>query len=432
MKVRCYVAPDMRTALAAARREQGGDVIIVGQRRVEGGLELITAEQYDAALLTAFAPRSRAAPRSAAEPAVTVTPDLRPAGAVAGATAKEPVAQARAAGANGTREVGTARSETLWTREPVIEQMRKELRSLRGLLHNQLASLAWTDLRYRHPLWPYLLRRAVSAGIAPRLAHDLVQRVPDSLSFDQGWRDMAALLVRLLRVTDDDLMARGGAAVLLGATGVGKTTLVCKLAAQFALRHGNNAVAVIAADSLRIAAQEQLQSIGRSMGITVLAVAGVEQLLPAVEGLNERKLVLIDTAGMGCPDRNLQPTLAALKDCAPRVKPYVVASAASQRRDLQRIFERYAPVSPSGVMLTKLDETALLGTALSAAILCRLPVAYVSAGQRIPEDCEAADAGTLVQRALAEDAADDQVDNSEVDLMLENLFSEEDQSRARA
>jgi len=142
MTMRRYVAPDMRTALAAARREQGGDVIIVGRRAVEGGLELITAEEYDEALLTA-----------GVRQAMTSAPPMT----------KELIAQARAADANGMREVGTARSETLWTREPVIEQMREELRSLRGLLHDQLSSLAWRE-RPRVTDDENLVQRAFAEG----------------------------------------------------------------------------------------------------------------------------------------------------------------------------------------------------------------------------------------------------------------------------
>ena len=437
MKVRRYFAPDMRTALAAARREQGGDVIILGQRRVEGGLELITADEYDEALLAAFTPRKSGSTTTApAETAKSV--------AQAYSIAEPPAtrkATERAPGAKPVAKVGTERprpatkepattrpgnavqGDTLWTREPVMEQMHNELRSLRGLLQQQFATLAWNDLRQRHPLWAYLLRRAVSVGVSPRLARELVQHVAGSLSFDQGWEKFLALFAQRLRVTGDDLLTEGGAAVLVGPTGVGKTTLVCKLAAQFALRHGNRAVALITADSQRIAAHQQLRSFGRIMNIPVRSVSGVDELLPALDSVYDRKLILVDTAGMSHRDDRLDVTLAALRDCTPLVKTYVVASTATQGRDLEGIFERYRAASPVATMLTKLDETSYLGPALSAVILHELPVAYASGGQRIPEDCEAAVADRLVRRALIVAGADKHVEKSEVDLMMEELFS---------
>ncbi|MGQ0656630.1 MAG: flagellar biosynthesis protein FlhF [Chromatiales bacterium] len=434
MKVRRYFAPDMRTALAAARREQGGDAIIVGQRRVEGGLELITADEYNETLLAAFTP---------AEPArmVARADETAPAPAAGGAVARAsqpPAAGTSAEGkaaaasqATSSPRTGTAQAETPWTREPVIEQMRNELRSLRSLLQNQFASLAWTDLRQRRPLWAYVLRRALGAGVNPRLARKLVQRVQGSLSLDHGWERFVVLFTRLLRVTGDDLMTRGGAAVLLGPTGVGKTTLVCKLAAQFALKHGNRTVALITADSQRFAAHEQLRSFGRITGITVRAVAGVDELLPALESVCDRKLILVDTAGMSRGDRNLDATLAALRASAAVVQSYIVASAATPARDLDDTFARYAPVSPVGVMLTKLDETTQLAPALSAAILRRLPIVFVSGGQRIPEDCEAAVAERLVRRALG-GAVEMHAENSEVDLMMEEVFNGNGSAHAHA
>lgn len=477
MKLRRYFAPDMRTALAAARREQGADVMIVGQRKVDGGLELITAEEYDAEILashtppkpsfravvddsgedgapvpsarrpdTAARPSAPAPQRSGVKPYVfpqAPAIDRNPSAAARAPAARPgsvrtqagPAARAEAA-ANGSaaesRRNGAVRGEPLWTREPVMDQMQQELRSLRGLLQQQFATLAWSDMRQRNPLGAYLLRRAVGAGVTPRLARDLAQSVSATLSFDQGWEKFLSLYAQRLRVSGNDLMERGGAAVLVGPTGVGKTTLVCKLAARFALRHGAREVALITTDSQRIAAHEQLRSFGRIMGIPVRVAAGMEELLPALDAVYDRKLVLVDTAGMGPRDRRIDITLAALRDCAPLVRSFVVASAATPARDLDAIFARYAPAMPAGVMLTKLDDATLLAPALSAAILHQLPVAYVSGGQRIPEDVEVAAASTLVKRAIAATSADSQAERGEVDLMMEELFGGGDKVHARA
>jgi flagellar biosynthesis protein FlhF len=455
MKVRRYFAPDMRSALAAARREQGADVMIVGQRRVDGGLELLTAEGDEAEVMRVFAPAgaaSRASADSDTDEAAIVTIASKHTDATPPASPhKAPVASAtNLAGAKrrvapqvsaqvpataikapkrpeqstgtraGTRvkqqgspatngapaKASVAHSQTLWTHEPVIEQMHNELRSMRGLLQQQTAAQAWNALRQRHPMAAHLLRRSVSVGVAPRLAQGLVQIVPGSLSFDQGWEKFHHLFAQRLRVTGDELLERGGAAVLLGPTGAGKTTLACKLAAQFALRHGKGSVALVTADSQRIAAHEQLRSFGRIMGMPVRVIAGVEQLRPAIEEVYDHRLVLVDTAGMSHRDRRLDATFAAIRDCAPLVRPYLVASAATQARDLNAIFARYAPVSPAAVTLTKLDEASYLAPALSAAIVHQLAVAYVSAGQSIPEDCEVASAERLVARALGTAAAE--------------------------
>jgi flagellar biosynthesis protein FlhF len=507
VKVRRYFAPDMKTALAAARREQGADVMIIGQRRVDGGLELITADEYDEEIMAAYTPpkstfrtvvddrddeapppRRRSSDRNDAVENAPVTPaNVRPvaaeskppvvrpyvfpqvpptqparpaagnrrsdavqaaaveqertsAAAAVTASVKAASSGAQTSRPQPTRQPASDRREQrdqpvndrLWTREPVIEQMHEELRSLRGLLQQQFATLAWSDMRQRHPLAAYLLRRAVGAGIAPKLARDIAQQIEGSLSFDQGWEKFLGVFAQQLKVGGNDLIERGGAAVLLGPTGVGKTTLICKLAAQFALKHGARNVALVTADSQRIAAHEQLRSFGRIMGIPVRVAAGVEELLPVLDEVYDRKLVLVDTAGMGHRDRRLEVTLSALRDTAPLLRPYLVCSAATQARDLEAILERYSVVSPAAVMLTKLDEATWLSPVLSAAILHKLPVAYVSSGQRIPEDCEPASARALVHRALTSMPAEMQAGRGEVDLMMEELFRGGDKVHARA
>jgi flagellar biosynthesis protein FlhF len=490
----------MKTALAAARREQGADVMIIGQRRVDGGLELITADEYGEEILASYTPpkssfravvddseedarndaiaaaklsgsnavnpaarANNAGAATANKPALVrpyVFPQVPPSqparpaptannsraanatnnsstesnrtSAAAAVNAASKTTVARPANAAAARTDDRPVNEALWTREPVIEQMHRELRSLRGLLQQQFATLAWTDMRQKHPLAAYLLRRAVGAGISAPLARELAQQVESTLTFDQGWEKFLGLFARRLQIGGNDLLERGGAAVLLGPTGVGKTSLICKLAAQFALKHGAGNVALVTADSQRIAAHEQLRSFGRIMGIPVRIAAGVEELLPVLDEVYDRKLVLVDTAGMGHRDRRLDVTLSALKDTAPLMRPYLVASAATQARDLDAILARYAVVTPAALMLTKLDEASWLAPALSAAILHKLPVAYVSGGQRIPEDCVAASARTLVHRALLAMPTESQAGRGEVDLMMEELFRGGDKVHARA
>lgn len=430
MKVRRYLAADMRTALAEARREQGAEVVILSNRRVAGGIEIITADEYDEALIAAFTPKKETArpreekgiaaepPQAGAEPVASGQPavDLPPAPVEAGKPAPPPVERRQPATGD------TVLRETLWTREPVVEQMRAELRSLRGLLQQQFASLAWGTLGATHPLWASLLRKAACLGMNAGLSRELVQQVPETLTHEQAWRRFLALFTKRLAVEGDSLMTQGAAAAFVGPTGVGKTTLIAKLAARFALTHGARTVALITADSQRIAAREQLRSIGRILGIPVRVVGGAEELSLALESVYDRRLILVDTAGLSHRDAKVDEALGVLRECAPLLKTYVVASAATQARDLEQMLIRYAPVRPGAVMLTKLDETQYLAPALSAAILAGLPIAYVSAGQRIPEDCEAARAHALVSRAVAA-ARDRGDDDNEVDFAMEELFS---------
>jgi flagellar biosynthesis protein FlhF len=436
MKVRRYVAPDMRSALAAARRDQGPEVVILSNRRIDDGVELITADEYDVHLLDSIKPAQR---RESADPAPSAAlagktesasrkPAAESTGDAVAATyaaldaAPEPAEKPAAPAAPRQKSAGL-QSEQLWTREPVIEQMRNELKSLRGLLQQQIAGLAWGDLGHSHPLWAGLLRKAAVLGMAPRLAHDIAQTIPESMPMENAWRRFLAVFAKQLEVEDDSLMAQGGAVALVGPTGVGKTTMIAKLAARYALEHGPQSVALITADAQRIAAHEQLRSIGRILGIPVRIIDGAGDLVSALQSVMDRKLVLVDTAGMSHRDTRVEQMLDAIRRCSPLLRTYVVMSAATQGRDLDAILERYSAARPAGVMLTKLDETAYLAPALSAAIMHKLPVAYVSAGQRIPEDLEAARAHSLVSRAVAAASGATPANVADGDLTMEELFT---------
>jgi flagellar biosynthesis protein FlhF len=415
MKVRRYIAPDMRTALLEARRDQGEDVVILTNRRLGDSVELITADDYDESLLAAFTPKRDAAAATAAPAEAAI-----PARAEASPSAP-PAAPA----------VGAVMRETLWTRDSVFEQMQAELRSLRDMLQQQFAGLAWGAMGHTHPLWAGLLRRASRLGISARLARQLVQEVPEDLPVETGWRRLLALFARRLGIEGDRLLAAGGIAALVGPTGVGKTTLMAKLAARHALVHGPDSVALISADSQRIAAHEQLRSFGRILGIPVRVAGGAEELALALQAVCDRRLVLVDTAGMNHRDARVGEALAELLPRSPLLRTYVVVSAATQGRDLEQILDRYAPARPVAVMLTKLDETQYLAPALSAAILNDLPVAYVCGGQRIPEDCEPARAHALVSRAVAAVAGVGDDDCIETDLALEEVFGAGERGHAQ-
>ena len=440
MKVRRYVAPDMRTALAAARRDQGPDVVILSNRRIDGGVELITADEYDVQLLESFKPPQRNQSATAAPAAEEDrTPEIRVederqnstaeatrhtvTAAYAPPEADAERAEKRAPTIATRSKPADLHSENLWTREPVIEQMRDELRSLRGLLQQQVAGLAWGDLGHSHPLWAGLLRKAAVLGMAPRLAHEIAQTIPESLPMENAWRRFLALFAKRLQVEDDSLMTQGGTVALVGPTGVGKTTMIAKLAARFALKHGPQSVALITADAQRIAAHEQLRSIGRILGIPVRVIDGPGELVSALQAVMDRRLVLVDTAGMSHRDTRVDQMLDALRRCSPLLRTYVVMSAATQGRDLDAILECYGAARPVAAMLTKLDETAYLAPALSAAIMHKLPIAYVSAGQHIPEDLDVARAHSLVSRAVAAATGAIQPDASDGDLTMEELFT---------
>lgn len=375
MKIKRYFAADMRQALQLVREEQGPDAVILSNRKVDGGVEIVAALDYDEALVE----------RMTREEAKAAAPAAR-AEAVAQASAEPP------------RRRNDVRVE--WSQDPAITAMRNEIKTLRGLVETQLTGLAWAEMRQHQPLRAQVLERLTRLGLSAGLCHELAERVQYCDDAEHNWRQALGLLARRIPVTDDDILTYGGVVALVGPTGVGKTTSVAKLAARYTLRHGPDRVALITTDSYRIGAQQQLRTFGRLLNAPVYVANDAAELGRLLESLRDVPLVLIDTAGASPRDVRLVEQMAVLKAGRGAVRTYVVLAATTQRKALEETVRAFGNIALDGCLLTKLDETASLGEALSVVAQRQLPVAYISDGQRVPEDLQPARANNLVTRSV--------------------------------
>ncbi|GAA0705424.1 flagellar biosynthesis protein FlhF [Dyella marensis] len=421
MKIKRFVAPDMRQAMREVREEQGPDAVILSTRRLDEGVEIIAAVDYDESLVREAARsgeplptevrivRERAAeppvlppkPRRAPAPA-PVAPVAAPAQRAPVAPVAAPVAAAPVAAAKPEPAAAPAEPAPL---HPMVEQaaldtarMRAELGSLRELLESQMASLAWNDLQRRHPLRGRVLRDMTRIGIEPDVARRLADELPDRLSADQARYLPLGVLSRSLAVTGYDVAASGGVVALVGPTGVGKTTTIAKLAARAVLRHGASQVALVSTDNYRIGAAAQLEHYGRLLGTRVFPAHDAESLREVLDVLRGRRVVLVDTAGVAGSDPRLEQQMQLLR-AAGELRTCLVLAANAQAQAIDDMVRAFLPQQPQACILTKLDEAPSLGGALSALIRHRLPLDYTTDGQRVPEDLATADARVLVCRA---------------------------------
>jgi flagellar biosynthesis GTPase FlhF len=279
------------------------------------------------------------------------------------------------------------------------EAMGNELKTLRRMLENQLAHLAWNDLTRRAPVHTEILRELTEIGISPDLAEHLVRQLPEDTELTFARRFTIAGLSQYLKVTGDHWLDDGGRVAFAGATGVGKTTTLAKIAVRWVLRHGPRDIALVAGDSVRIGAQDQLQSLAQMLGVPVYTPEKFEHLPSLLSRLNER-LILIDTPGSSVRDAQLASRLTVLSNSASKLETALVLAASTQAGSIEEAVKHFAPANPSCCVLTKIDEAASLGGALSVLIRARLPVSYMSEGQRVPEDLRPARALELVSAAV--------------------------------
>jgi flagellar biosynthesis protein FlhF len=407
MKIVRHTAPDMRQALRLVREQLGEEAVILSSRRTPQGVEITAAVDFDAGALearaTAAAPPSapaRTAPAAigsfAAAPAA-VGPVTIASGAVAPGAAAPAAVSPPSAAAHPPAEL-----EPLFPPQADIpaDAMGKELQTLRRMLETQLAQLAWSDRTRRAPVHTELLRELTEIGIAQDLADHIVGQLDERVDLTQGRRFAIAGLSQYLLVTGDRWLESGGRVAFVGATGVGKTTMLAKLAVRWILRHGPRDLALVASDTVRIGAQDQMQALGQLLGVPVHVPERFEALPELLTHLERYRLVLIDTPGSSLRDAQLTGRLGVLANSASKLETALVLAASTQAGALEEAVQRFRPANPGSCLLTKLDEAASLGGALSVLIRARLPLSYTSDGQRVPEDLRPARALELVSHAV--------------------------------
>lgn len=410
MKMKHYRAPDMRQALRLIRDAQGPDAVILSSKRIDGGVEVVAAVDYDGAAagegvdtygqLPAYDQREESyharAQQVAAALAVRTQSERQ--APVAERASPPKASPAKAAPAKPASRFSSPAFDELEAVEPAT--MGEELRTLRQMLETQFATLAWNDLSRRSPLQITLLKQLTVLGLAADLASELVAQLPSKLEPSEAQRLMLAQLARRIAVAEERWIDHGGIVAMVGPTGVGKTTLIAKLAARWVMRHGPRGLALISADSVRIGAQEQIHTLGRLLGAPAYGIEGVHELPELLDHLADRRLILIDTAGLSQRDARLASELAALANAHPKIETTLVLSAAAQAGAIEETVERFAAAQPASCVLTKIDEATSLGGVISTLIRSRLPVAYLSDGQRVPEDLAVARAHQVVARAV--------------------------------
>jgi flagellar biosynthesis protein FlhF len=271
---------------------------------------------------------------------------------------------------------------------------------MRRMLETQLAQLAWNDLARRAPIHTEMLRELTEIGLAPDLAAEVVAGIPTGADLTHARRVAIATIAQRVLVTGDRWLAQGGRVALIGPTGVGKTTTLAKLAVRWVLQHGARDLALVAADSARIGAQDQLRALGQLLGAPVHVVEDLAELPALLARLTRTRMVLIDTPGLSQRGNALGARLEALAAVGRELETALVLAASTQAGAIAETIARFAPASPASCVLTKVDEAASLGGALSVLARSQLPISYVSEGQRVPEDLRPARALELVSSAV--------------------------------
>ncbi|WP_148862348.1 flagellar biosynthesis protein FlhF [Marinobacter fonticola] len=404
MKVKRFFAPTMSQALKMVRLEMGEDAVILSNRRVDDGVEIVTALDYD----------ENMARQRLGDAAVQATNGARLAELQADQHRRleDELGRSRQR-IRETRERRSAQPEVVPkpvmtteraapSQDPTqaaLDAMRAEIHSLRDAVNGRQpepSAVAKTLASEPDASQQRLAERLEEFGLSSHLAGTLA-RSSGSGRLEEGWKKSLRTLAAGVRTQDQEIVEQGGIVALMGPTGSGKTTTIGKMAARYVLRHGADSLALVTTDRYRVAAHEQLFVFGRILNVPVRVVDESHSLDRILDDLTDKRLVLIDTAGLTHSDRGHQEQLNELVSSYHPIKPYLVLAATSQPRIMKSTWHCYKMAKPAGCIMTKLDEALTLGEVLGFAMETGLRVAYYTDGQRIPDDIHPAQSVPLVR-----------------------------------
>jgi flagellar biosynthesis protein FlhF len=189
--------------------------------------------------------------------------------------------------------------------------------------------------------------------------------------------------------------------IVIGPTGVGKTTTLAKLAANMVLIEKKK-VGLITSDTYRIAAVEQLKTYSEIIGVPLSIIYTPGEILNAIENYSDKDLILVDTAGRSHKDKYQLMELKTLIKSSIDYEVYMVISATTKFSDCIEIIKNYSFLDDYKLLFTKLDETSAFGVILNVAYITKKPISYITTGQSVPDDIEIADNGKIINCLLGD------------------------------
>lgn len=405
MKIKKYVVKSIDEALSAIKRDLGGDAYILSQKKIvqKGALNLGNVEMLE---VTA----------AIESEAVKEEKDRLGASLLARKYGQPPAAARTTAPAPTPAPVGAAPGDDPRQRERYFSQLaeiKDELQPLKQEMERIRQQMTRRGGDGDEPLlrgvFQDLFGELIDNGVESTLARKMIQTLqyqsePGQMN-DGEWlrRKLFQVLVASLPAPAP-LKVGGGrrkVVALVGPTGVGKTTTIAKLASYYKLVEGRK-VALITIDSYRIGAEAHLKTYADILELPFQAVYTREDLEYRLGRLQEYDLVFIDTAGRGARDREGIAAVQQMLDAVPTAEREVLLllSAATKTSDMEMIYRKFSILSPDKLVYSKIDETCTLGNLFNLQARVQTPAAYLTTGQRVPEDIAVASPTRLARLVL--------------------------------
>ncbi len=449
MQVKRYFAQDMRRALQKVREELGDEAVILSNRTLENGVEVIASpysnqqlsqkwehqkgvnafakkidvDPYDrqdhsshdfksndktqqhVEILERNALKNREFIENLMKKNKSLSSDYKKIKTAPSSESKKIVYQSSGDQLSSDDSVSVKDKKS--KRSPVsnaykeeVESLKVEVKLLKELLKSQLTQTNWVNFNYSQPISSYLFKQLAILGFSSSIACDWLETASQYVDLKQAWEHILDKIIQDVPIRRMPFAQETSIIALVGPTGAGKTTTLAKLAAQHMLEQGKDGIALVTTDTYRIGAQEQLQTMGRIMGVPVKIAENQQSLTEILETLSDKRLVLVDTAGLTRHDQGWEDQWLTIKNHQKIIKTLLVLPCTQQELILNRVVEDFKSLDLHGCIFTKLDESSSLGEVLSVVIKHNLPITYVADGLSIPEDIHMAHADDIVHHAV--------------------------------
>jgi flagellar biosynthesis protein FlhF len=426
MGPRRFVQANAADALRQIKLELGPEAIVLSNREVDGGIEFIAIGPEGLSSIASANNRSAAAMSSASAPASPLPAlvskialsrfrddQMRaerqfqsgPANPLPVAASVGAVFTPGAAPAPLAAEPAKPAKPVERQPDPEFNRLIAEMADVKMMLHSHLAGNQWGEVQRQSPSVAELTKRLLNAGLSPQLTSELLQDIPATADLDTLTDQVQARLEGMIGTIDPfSVFDQGGVFAFIGPTGVGKTTTVAKIAARCVLRYGRKEVALLTTDTFRAGAPEQLRVFAKILGLPIVSLSDSEEMNDKLKELSNRRVLLIDTAGVSQRDRLMIEQSRLLRDGCKGLQRIIVMSATTSLATMQDVLQAHTKaitdVPIVAAIITKSDEAIQMGPAVDCLVRNKLPLLFLANGQRVPEDLFPANPRYLAHRSV--------------------------------
>ncbi len=296
------------------------------------------------------------------------------------------------------------------------EIIEKKLDSLHDMLRNQMVKeedvkpVVRPENNANFKSLKLIYNKLLENEVSEKYANAIINDIENSMKKESNLDSILASVYQKIilkfgepeAIEDDD---RRKIVFFIGPTGVGKTTTIAKLASDFKLTRSKN-VAMITADTYRIAAVEQLNTYASILDVPVNVIYSPSEIVESIEELSDYQMIFVDTAGRSHKNTEQRDEIIEMisnvrnSDIDADIVIFLVMSVTTKYRDMVNICDAYKSLNSYRLLFTKLDETDSVGNILNIKLYTGAPISYITCGQNVPDDIESVDVQKLAKSLL--------------------------------